>query len=500
MKVKYLIAIAALVLVSVAGKAPGPVAGNTNGIDYGPNASLLPSNGEMFGWINDLWEMGDSSEAGFRKLGTDAGHEAEDYIAERFRELGLQDVQLEPVDITSWESEDWGLSVQAGTENASLSAYPIQYTASSGPEGLDAELVYVGRGRTADFSEKDVAGKIAVVDIRTPTIPWAITRPTAYLNYDPDNTLVGQKTLVTGMRPNFKAAFGRAVSNDAAGFVGILKDLPASITDHFGPYDGVLRPIPGLWLGSEDGAYLRNLLTEGAVSGHLLLDASARPAVTNNVIGVLPGMTEKIILIETHHDGWAVNDASGVAVVLGLAEYFAQFPPEARDKTLMFVATGRFHGGAGAKDFVQRHQDLLPDIVTAIAIEHVGKEYVDVGGELVETGLVSPRILWVSPDTPLVSFTTDAVVRYDLKRTSVQPAGADAIGHMFDPPRPIGEAGPYYLAGVPVIAHFSWPLISFSIEHDTPDKVAVDQLKPLVAAYADIIAKIDDTPSELIMP
>jgi len=497
LKKKYLLTVAALVFLTISHSAV--VSGEEVDVEYGPMASSLPSNGELRGWMDEIWEMGAKSEAGFRRIGTAGDHEAEIYIAQRFLELGLQDVHLEPIEITVWEPLAWGFSVQTASGNESFSPSPLEYSASTGPSGLEGELVYVGEGTEQDFIENDVAGKIAVVDIRMPYVPIAIERPTAYLTYDPHNTLQGWGQLVSGLRLNFQASFNRAVSHGAVGFVGILKDLQASIKDHFGPYDGVLRPIPGLWLGSEDGTRLRNMLTEESLVGRILLDASVSPGVTNNVIGLLPGTTEKIILVESHHDGWAINDASAMAVVLGLADYLTQFPQESREKTLMFVATGRFHGGVGAEEFVERHQDLIPDIVTTLAIEHIGKEYVEIGGELVDTGLVSPRILWVSPNEHLVSFTTEAVVQYDLRRTLVEPAGGDALSRRAPPFAPIGESHSWYLAGVPVVAYFSWPTHTFRVYHDTPDKVAVDQLRPITAAFAKIIENIDDTPATLLV-
>lgn len=521
MKLQFLVGALALALLLLGGGSPVAVADHADHDDICEHDHInkhddehddehdddehhhLPSNGKMYHWIKDLWQMGAASEAGYRQLGSEASHQAEDYVRHRFECLGMN-VEVDEVTVpTVWRPLDWGLSVQSSEGTQSLSAYPIQYTASTGPEGVAAALVYVGEGTEQDFAASDVAGKIAVIDIRMPTLPWAITMPTAYLNYDPQGvTPPSWRMLASGLKTNFKDALDRAIAGGALGFIGILKDLPASITDHFGPYDGVLRPIPGLWLDSATGGQLRELLVAGGpVNGEMVLTTSAQAGVASNIIGVLPGQkSDEIIVVESHLDGWAVNDASGIAVVLGLAEHFAQIPPEEREKTLMFVATNRFHGGLGADDFVARHQDLLPNIATVISVEHIGKEYVAQGSELVDTGLVMPRILWVSPGTPLVSYTTDAVVNNDLQRTSVQPAGQDAVSMMWDPPRPIGEASSYYLAGVPVIGYFSWPLTVFTTEHDTPDKVAVDQLRPMTAAFAEIIDRIDVTPLEEIRP
>lgn len=499
MKARWLVGGVALVLLLSGGWA---VTAFSHDVEFGPKARALPSNGIMYGWIRKLWGFGAESEAGYRELGTEASDRAAEYVRQRFEALGLQ-VEVDEMEVpTVFRPFDWSFAVETAAGSESLPAYPMQYTAPTGPEGVAADLVYVGEGSEEEFAAAEIAGKIVVVDIRMPRIPWAITKPTSYLNYDPDGTLPpGYKILASGVRPNLNPALDWAIEGGAVGFIGILKDLPAAITDHFGPYNGNLRPIPALWLDSATGSVFRDLLLAGAARGELTLQASVESGTARSIIGVLPGKTDDIVLVESHVDGWAVNDASGVSVVLALAEYFVETaPPEGLEKTLMFVTTNRFHGGLGAQDFVDRHQDLLPKIVTMIAVEHIGKDYVAEGTELVDTGMVAPRIIWVSPDTPLVPYTVDAVVGYDLQRTTVQPAGQDAIASMWDPPRPIGESSPYYLAGVPVIAYFSWPITLFTTEHDTPDKVAVDELRPLTAAFAEIIERIDATPVEEIRP
>lgn len=64
-----------------------PVAnGNTaQDIDYGPNAALLPSNGEIFNWIKDFWQFGRDGEYGWRMPSTEADYAAAEYIYQKFQ-------------------------------------------------------------------------------------------------------------------------------------------------------------------------------------------------------------------------------------------------------------------------------------------------------------------------------------------------------------------------------------------------------------------------------
>ena len=55
-------------------------------------------------------------------------------------------------------------------------------------------------------------------------------------------------------------------------------------------------------------------------------------------------MTDETIYMIAHRDAWfegASDDASGVATMLGLAEYFAKIPKEKRRRTIVFLGTHR---------------------------------------------------------------------------------------------------------------------------------------------------------------
>ena len=76
------------------------------------------------------------------------------------------------------------------------------------------------------------------------------------------------------------------------------------------------------------------------------------------VWGSIKGSTDETIYLIAHRDGWfdaAGDNASGVASILGLAEFYAKQPPAQRRRTLVFVGLDGHHnsgtapasGGAG---------------------------------------------------------------------------------------------------------------------------------------------------------
>src|SRR5262249_59400617 len=92
--------------------------------------------------------------------------------------------------------------------------------------------------------------------------------------------------------------------------------------------------VPTFSLGLKDGMAIRDLI--GASRGgaaprvKIRLDVKMVPNLkTSAVWGSLPGTSDESIYVIAHRDGWfegAVDNGSGVAPMMGLAEYFAQNP------------------------------------------------------------------------------------------------------------------------------------------------------------------------------
>ena len=90
-----------------------------------------------------------------------------------------------------------------------------------------------------------------------------------------------------------------------------------------------------------------------------LVNRALRHDITSyNVVGELPGADEDMVIIGSHHDGpWAsaVEDASGVAMVLAQAAYWSLIAPPQRPHRLIFLLNaGHMSGGAGVRGFIER--------------------------------------------------------------------------------------------------------------------------------------------------
>ncbi|MFX1317046.1 MAG: hypothetical protein ACFE9T_14380, partial [Promethearchaeota archaeon] len=106
----------------------------------------LASEDEMFGWIEDLWEIGDRGRYGYRMPGTAAELEGAEYILDKFEDFGLENPFLEPFSISVCFPDVWSLTLYVDGETISLPCGFVRYAAFTPPEGIMADLVYVGMG------------------------------------------------------------------------------------------------------------------------------------------------------------------------------------------------------------------------------------------------------------------------------------------------------------------------------------------------------------------
>ena len=445
--------------------------------------SLRSNREEMLGWIERIVSFG------VRRPGYDADLETESYLADRFRALGLEHVEKEPVPVNRWIPETTQFRLPA--DGAEIPCAAVPYTAWTAADGVTASAVYVGDGSPEDFEGADVAGKIVVVDARFADFSTGHLKANALSLYDPDqNVPDGVLHKANWLITNF-AAYFQAAQRGAVGFVGLLADSPIDGCSYYVPYDGNLKDLPAIWVGREHGEAIRTAARSGAAA-RLLSCGESCTIDSHNVLGRVPGRSDETILLTCHHDApfaSAVEDGSGLAVLLALAKTFGAAPGRL-ERTLLFVASsGHFHGGIGNRVFVEKHrEDLLPKTVAAFGMEHIANEAEpnDDGGYRL-TGLPEVRALFSVKNPTLAGLIEAGVQRHDLRRTLVVPP------YLFGPEPPCDSA-PYFTAGIPSACLISGPLYLFDA-FDTLDKVAADALVPVASLFVELIGAVDRVPS-----
>jgi len=451
----------------------------------------LPTEEEIFGYIADLYHFG------ARRPGSEADQEAIRYLADRLREFGFTDVRSEPFRFDYWEPEAWSLTIEPESDAPwEVESFYVPYSGPTDRKGITAEIVYVGEGTEADFASVDVSGKILLADLLPVNISWDQMRLFSFMAYDPEKTATGwSHPYPIGWMFRYLDLYERAQAHGAVGIIGILHDYPdMGDFTYYAPYDGELRPIPSLYVMEDDGAQIRERVSAGPVRARIVLQARVSPqgGETATVYGVLPGRSETVLMIHSHHDApWpsGVEDSSGVGMVLALARYFAQVPQDQRERTMVFAFTGSHMVGAPSNEaFMEAHrEDLMAHLLFDICIEHIADDYLP---PLPPTGRVEPRGAFVTENPVAVSLYAGAVASYRMERTLVFPTGT-----------PLGvptDAGPFARAGYRVISLISGPTWLFD-DDDTLDRVARDQLEPLAAMYVDFIGRLNRIPDPLLV-
>jgi hypothetical protein len=466
----------------------------------------VPDSHSIYHWIRGL------CATPHRRPGTAEGHRGEEFVVHRFEEFGLQDIAREPIAIKVWDASNWGLRVRGGGKETDIPCFRVQNTAFTGERGITAPLVYVGAAwLPGALRRADVRGKIVVADVPFPTLPAGLLIKLLGGGYgisDPEKRITaGTGMKLVFVRGNFPGQFLNVDMDDvrlpledmrlpwdvywrahrlgAEGLVLILSGMPTNSNTHFGPYDACMKPIPALWVGKYDGELLRSLAKRGA-SATMVLEGEERPGVTHNVWGILPGASEEMIILHSHHDApfqGATEDGCGVGQVLAQAGAWSQVPQRDRPKTLMFLcAAAHFYGPAlGVYEFVKRHQhDFLARTDVVICLEHLGaKQMLEKEREFAACG--GPAITWVmtSSNRYVIATMMKILRKQRLKETVAVPYNLLA-------PVPTTDAFAYPFGGVQFLSWIAQPYYLLSAE-DTLDKIEVAELGPIAESITDVV-------------
>lgn len=437
------------------------------------------SSSEMMGWIREM------ASFGARRAGSPAGLANEDYLIKKLREFGLSDVRKEPIPVECFQPEKSRVEVHTGTAWKPLAAQWIPYCQFTPLEGIESNLVYADS--KAFIHSGDWSGKVVVTDIEFPLLDVELISKFSMGKHDPGDTLKDVRHPATWVRLGWHL-YRKAFERGAVGFIGILKDQPGGSCRMYAPYGfkekNILdKPLPGFWVGRDDGPEIRKLAKSGA-RVRLTLTGERAPSMTHNVVGEIPGETDECIVLHCHHDSpfvSPVEDASGCSVILALAKHFAP-GKKPRRKILVLFTAGHFYGSIGTRTFIADHvHDVVPKVALEITVEHVAKEAVeDSQGALAESGLAEGTGVFLPFNQAMVD-----VVLANLKDNGVDRA------FLLPPEGPLGpypptDGGDWYKAGVPLVNFISNPVYLLN-EEDDFHWVMESRLPKIAGAVAGIV-------------
>ncbi|MDH3742340.1 MAG: M28 family peptidase, partial [Hyphomicrobiales bacterium] len=232
-------------------------------------------------------------DCGGRLLGTASELEARELLAQLGRDATGVACQPMPVPYDGWQAKHCDLT---GPNGGQLMCHPLLRSPATGPGGLVAEVVDVGRGTPEEFAAHaaEIPGRIVMVRHELMFAAGTIHRSSKYLT---------------------------ACKAGAAGFLiaGPLPDSPVSGSS--GLEDGMGVPALGI---SRDVADALAPTSQGRPAVRLVIEASEAPAEAPNLIFDMPGKTDEWVVLSAHIDGHdlaesAIDNASGLAVALAVA-------------------------------------------------------------------------------------------------------------------------------------------------------------------------------------
>jgi hypothetical protein len=391
-----------------------------------------------------------------RIAGTKYDDMIEGWVEQKFKEFGLQNVNRQYFTLTpQFFPTNWSLAATGGGKTVTFSTVRPAGRATTPAAGLDLDPVWVGLGTEADFQGRDVKGKL--VFIHSVPTPAVISHSATWIG-----------------------AADRAAKKGAA---AILINLAILGTNWQVQLNGGVDGVPLLSIGTEDANALRSMMETGPVKVKALLVGETKSGLKDaNVWGTLPGATDEEILIFAHHDAYfegAIDNASGMAVMVGLAEYFAKIPQAQRRRTLKFVTTSGHHAGsAGVNWMHDNRQTFFAKTAVAFNVEHVSSTQTYIRGPVLrQSNNVSARRWWVYGSNKLASIALNAfrtfgvTVYHEMEDTCC----GDSSAIQRDVPNVVIMESPVY----------------YHTDHDRPDVVPEAGLEAAGRAYAKIVDEVN---------
>ena len=396
-----------------------------------------------------------------RISGTSADVENQEWLLDKFKKAGLSDVHAQSFDLPpQWLAQTWDVTASGNGKTVHLqTAQPVYMTPATSKAGLDLEAVYVGLGSEADFAGRDVKGKAVFV--------FSIPYPGMWYN---------TAAIEGGLR--------RAEAKGAAAVFDVLL-LPGNIRTELYPTG---TNIPTFCIGMEDGYAMRDLIQSsiGAaprVSIHL--DVEMAPNLkTATIWGTLPGMTDERIYIVGHRDGWfegATDDASGVATMVGLAEYFGKMPKDKRRRTMIFLGTTGHHnnGSISSRWIADHHEEVFAKTALIINCEHTATtQTYFMRGNIRKANTTNEANFW---------YTGGSAKLVDISIKAYHSFGVPTYAE--PEPTPAGEMGAFYQFA-PSLQLIDVGMFSHT-DSEKPDAVPWTGLAAVTRAYAKIITEVN---------
>ncbi|WP_417595962.1 hypothetical protein [Parasphingorhabdus sp.] len=389
-------------------------------------------------WQRQLW----MNALGPRLTGNPAHLAFIDHIAAELHAMDLE-VREDVQHFTRWEVRRSALvSIDRDKEAVELpiaSEYP--YSAGTGKEGIIGKIVY--GGAVGDkLPDIDLEGAILYLDAPAPALPfgkfYADVRPYGSLREFPMEVTQASGQIVSA--PGLEDFAKRGIKAVVFGWTNVSE---GQAKGQYIPFNRALQPIPGLWVGPTVAAHLKKLAKRD-VSIRITLDADLVPAAQSRTLYTLvPGASDKLIVVTTHTDGPNAIEENGALAMLAMMHNLLRQDPASRRYSVLFLfASGHFVGpeAKSTDRFLEIHPDIRERAIAGLAVEHLGGlEWIDdSNGRYAATGEAETSLIFAHGEGMADIAISAAEASADRRGAVVRPKD---LSHFFGEGRALARAG-----------------------------------------------------------
>jgi len=264
---------------------------------------------------------------GVRLSGSADEAEAFAYLAAQCRSYGMA-VEQYAIDAYVSLPGAAALTVVA-PEECALACITHSFSIATGPEGLTASLISVGKGTAADYAGKDVRGAVVMTD--------GLAMPAAaHAAYQ-------------------AGAAGMICVNPEGLHEMIISPVWGTPTPETAPY---LPQLVAVSVRREDGDTLKALVARGSMTVRLQTEVETGWRPIPALTAELRGAEDRFVLLSGHVDSWhygAMDNASANATMLEIGRIFSQHKSELRRGLRLAFWSGHSHARYGASVWYADH-------------------------------------------------------------------------------------------------------------------------------------------------
>jgi len=279
-----------------------------------------------------LWsDLSKLCSFGGRFAGTESERKARAFLKKRLAWVTQGAINVHEVDYSGWSRETCRLTRMTPGPLA-LQVHSLVRSASTPPGGIEAEVIDLGRGTLGDFeaNKAEIFGRFV---------------------------LVRHEYMFTTGHIHRRMKYQWAKERGAIGFL-IASHLPGDLVVT-GSSGGDEIPAAGT---TQEAARALASAGRNYPRAQLEIRTRSQESVAQNLIAEIPGRTDEWVVLCAHYDGHdlaqsAIDNASGVAVVLAVADALASTVPWLRCGLRVALFTIEEWGLMGSRVYVDQMSD-----------------------------------------------------------------------------------------------------------------------------------------------